>query len=204
MNNFTKIVIGLLGVSIAYNVYFGIETKKEMDHLNALVKTQAEDKEKTIQTLENKLEQAKRKVTEQKEQNKPKSEEEKQANVDIEKQYTDVTEQFLHAYLDYSVKNKDERRNNLIKMTEQSLVDRIAPNAEDGGDPGFKSSVNETVMFIHHSSDINQKCTVLVDVKYTIEGLENGKTDVHNFMKVTLENKDNAIKVVDVSMYPVK
>ncbi|MBE7106138.1 hypothetical protein FT637_24955 [Bacillus cereus] len=201
MNNFTKIVIGLLVVSIAYNVYFGIETKKEMDNFNVKLKTQAEEKEKTIQTLETKLDQAKRKMADE---NKPKTEEEKQAPVNLEKQYKDITNQFIHAYLDFSVKNKDERRNNLLKMTEQSLVDRVAPNMEDGGDPGFKSKVNETVMFIDNTNDMNQKCSVLVDVKYTIEALENGKTDVHNFMKVTLEKKDNTIKVVDVSIYPIK
>ncbi|MBU4643088.1 hypothetical protein [Bacillus toyonensis] len=201
MNNFTKIVVGLLVASISYNVYFGIETKKEMDHLNTKLQTQAEDKEKTIKGLETKLDQAKRKMAEE---NKPKTEEEKQAPVNLEKEYKEVTNQFIHAYLDYSVKNKEERRNNLLKMTEQSLVDRIAPNTEDGGDPGFKSKVNETVMFIDNTADMNQKCSVLVDVKYTIEALENGKTDIHNFMKVTLEKKENAIKVVDVSIYPIK
>uniref|UniRef100_UPI003F4940E8 hypothetical protein n=1 Tax=Bacillus multifaciens TaxID=3068506 RepID=UPI003F4940E8 len=201
MNNFTKIVIGLLGVSIVYNVYFGMETKKEMDNLKAKSQIQSEDKDKTIKTLETKLDQAKRKIAEE---NKPKTEEEKQTHVNLEKQYKDVTNQFVHAYLDYSVKNKEERRNNLLKITEQSLVDRIAPNTEDGGDPGFKSKVNETLMFIDNTSDMNQKCSVLVDVKYTIEASENGKTDVHNFMKVTLEKKDNAIKVVEVSIYPIK
>lgn len=201
MNNFTKIVTGLLVISISYNVYFGLETKKEMDHLKATLKSQEEDKEKTIQTLENKLNQAKRKLAEK---NETKSEGGKQVNVDIEKQYKEVTEQFVHAYLDYSVKNKEERRNNLVKMTEQSLVDRIAPKVEGSGDPGFQSKVNETVMYINNSTDINQKCSVLVDVKYTIEGLENGKTDIHNFMNVVLEKKDNAIKVVDVSIYPIK
>lgn len=201
MNNFTKIVIGALGVSIAYSVYFGIATKKEMDHLQTKLQTETVEKEKTIQVLENKLDQAKRKMAEQ---NKPKTEEEKQASVDIEKQYKEVTEQFVHAYMDYAVKNKGERRNNLMKMTEPALVERIAPDVEDLGDPAFKSSVTEMVMFINNTEDINQKCSVLVDVKYLIEGLENGKTDVQNFMKVMLEKKDNEIKVVDVSVHPHK
>ncbi|NWK72615.1 hypothetical protein HWX41_27220 [Bacillus paramycoides] len=201
MNNFTKIIIGLLGISTVCSMYVVFDTKKELDHVQAKVQVQAEEKEKAIKELETKLDHAKKKMAEE---NKPKTEAEKQAPVNIEKQYKEVTNQFVHAYLDYSVKNKGERRNNLLKMTEQSLVDRIAPNAEDGGDPGFKSKVNETIMFIDNSNDINQKCSVLVDVKYTIEALENGKTDVHNFMKVTLEKKDNAIKVVDVSMYPIK
>ncbi|PGZ57901.1 hypothetical protein COE58_24095 [Bacillus cereus] len=201
MNNFTKIIIGLLGVSAVCSMYVVFDTKKEMDHVQAKIQTQAEEKEKTIKELETKLDQAKRKVAEE---NKPKTEDEKQASVNLEKQYKEVTNQFIHAYLDYAVKNKEERRNNLLKMTEQSLVDRIAPNVEDVGDPGFKSQVNETVMFINNAEDINQKCSVLVDAKYTIEGLENGKTDVHNFVKVTLEKKENVIKVVDVSMYPLK
>ncbi len=62
--------------------------------------------------------------------------------VDLQNQYKEVSNQFIQAYLNYSVKNKEERRNNLLKMTDKKVVDMVAPETEDIGDPNFKSTIN--------------------------------------------------------------
>ncbi len=56
-------------------------------------------------------------------------------------------------------------------------------------------------MFVDSSVDISNKCNVLIDVDYTIEGLENKQTKIKSLMKVTLEKQGNEIKVVDYSPY---
>ena len=165
MNNLTKILIGVLSVSIIYSGVLTYNTKKEFDNKDRENKITFDKKDRTISELKS---------------------------------------QFIHAYLDYSVKNKGERRNNLLKITDKKVVDTVAPDTEDIGDPNFKSTVNNAEIFIGSSEDLSKKCSVLIDVEYTIEGLENKQTTIKNLIKITLEKQGNEIKVVDYITYPTK
>ncbi len=75
----------------------------------------------------------------------------------------------------------------MLKITDKKVVDVVAPNTDDLGDPNFKSHVNKEAIYINSEGDISKKCTALLDVEYTIEGLENKKTTINSVVKITLE-----------------
>lgn len=201
MSNLVKILIGSLVISLVFNFVLVINTKQEFERKDKEFKATIEKKEQSIQTLENQLDQANKTSIDEDGAN---SNDVSKTELEMQNQYKDVANQFIHAYLDYSVANKGERRTNLLKVTEKSIVDILAPDAEDLGDPNFKSSVNNASIYVEPAADISEKCNVIVDVKYTIEGSENGKTELRNLMNLTLEKKENGIKVVDFEIYPVK
>lgn len=102
------------------------------------------------------------------------------------------------------MQNKGERRNNLLKITDKKVVDIVAPNTDDLGDPNFKSHVNKAAIYINSEGDVSKKCTALLDIEYTIEGLENKQTTINSVVKITLEKQGEEIKVVEYNPYPVK
>lgn len=67
-----------------------------------------------------------------------------------------MSKQFIQAYLNYSVKNKNERRDNLLKMTDKKVVDMVAPETDDLGDQNLKSTINQTTLFVDSNGDISK------------------------------------------------
>ncbi|WP_413565422.1 hypothetical protein [Bacillus sp. 3P20] len=198
MNMPTKILTGLLSISLVFNGVLIYNTMKEFDKKDKKYQVDIAKKDKTIGELKAKMDHLNSKaVVNNADSNKGNV----NSVVDLQKQYKEVSNQFIQAYLNYSVKNKGERRNNLLKMTDKKVVDMVAPETEDIGDPNFKSTVNQTAMFVDTADDISNKCNVLIDVDYTIEGLENKHTKIKSLLRVTLEKKGNEIKVVDYSPY---
>lgn len=194
----SKVLTGVLSVSLIFNGVLTYNAMQEFDKKDKKYQVDIAKKDKTIDKLKAEMERLNTKV----DTNSTDSNKEKTVSViDLQKQYKDVSNQFIQAYLNYSVKNKNERRNNLLKMTDKKVVDMVAPETEDIGDPNFKSTINQTELFIDSVGDISNKCNVLIDVDYTIEGLENKQTKIKSLMKVTLEKKGNEIKVVDYSPY---
>lgn len=198
MNMSTKILTGLLSVSLVFNGVLVYSTIKEFDKKDKKYQVNIAKKDKTIGELKGKMDHLNSKIVAN---NADTNKENVNSVVDLQKQYKEVSNQFIQAYLNYSVKNKGERRSNLLKMTDKKVVDMVAPETEDIGDPNFKSTVNQTVMFVDAADDISNKCNVLIDVDYTIEGLENKHTKIKSLLRVTLEKKGNEIKVVDYSPY---
>jgi hypothetical protein len=198
MNNVSKILSGVLILSLAFNGILSYNAMKEFDKKDQKYKVDIAKKDETIGELKTKMEQVNLKInTNAADSNK----ENVNPQIDLQNQYKDVSNQFIQAYLNYSIKNKGERRNNLLKMTDKKVVDLVAPETEDIGDPNFKSTINQTAIFIDSTGDISQKCSVLIDVDYTVEGLENKQTKIKSLLKITLEKKGNEIKVVDYSPY---
>ncbi|MCU5725142.1 hypothetical protein OCF66_09020 [Bacillus toyonensis] len=201
MNNVSKILGVVLILSLAYNGILSYSTKQEFDKKDKKYHTTVSEKEKQIGDLKVKLEQESKKVNEgAADENKKES----NPTLDLQNKYREVANQFVHAYLDYSVQNKGERRNNLLKITDKKVVDVVAPNTDDLGDPNFKSHVNKAAIYINSEGDISKKCTALLDVEYTIEGLENKKTTINSVVKITLEKQGEEIKVVEYNPYPAK
>ncbi|HFT5903682.1 TPA: hypothetical protein ACGSMF_004857 [Bacillus cereus] len=201
MNNVSKILSGALILSLAFNGIWAYNTTKEFDKKDKKYHVTVAEKEKQIGDLKVKLEQENKKVNEG-----AADENKKEGNptLDLQNKYREVANQFVHAYLDYSVQNKGERRNNLLKITDKKVVDVVAPNTDDLGDPNFKSHVNKAAIYINSEGDISKKCTALLDVEYTIEGLENKKTTINSVVKITLEKQGEEIKVVEYNPYPAK
>lgn len=198
MNMTSKIITGLLSVSLVFNGVLLYNTMKEFDKKDKKYQVDIAKKDKEIGGLKAKMDRLNTKnVADNIDSNK----ENVNAVVDLQNQYKEVSNQFIQAYLNYSVKNKGERRNNLLKMTDKKVVDMVAPDTEDIGDPNFKSTINQVAMFVDSSDDISSKCNVLIDVDYTIEGLENKHTKIKSLLRITLEKKGNEIKVVDYSPY---
>ncbi|MGH0589699.1 hypothetical protein ACQVQY_27200 [Bacillus mycoides] len=201
MNNLSKILSGALVLSLAFNGIWAYNTTKEFDKKDKKYRVTVSEKEKQIGDLQVKLEQESKKINEgAADENKKES----NPTVDLQNKYREVANQFVHAYLDYSVQNKGERRNNLLKITDKKVVDVVAPNTDDLGDPNFKSHVNKAEIYINSEGDISKKCTALLDVEYTIEGLENKKTTISSVVKITLEKQGEEIKVVEYNPYPAK
>ncbi|HDR4368619.1 hypothetical protein P5815_29155 [Bacillus cereus] len=198
MNMTSKIITGLLSVSLVFNGVLMYTTMKEFDKKDKKYQVDIAKKDKTIGELKTKMEQISLKNdTNPTDSNK----ENTNPLIDLQNQYKEVSKQFIHAYLNYSVKNKNERRDNLLKMTDKKVVDMVAPETEDLGDPNFKSTINQSALFIDTNGDISKKCSVLIDVDYTIEGLENRQTKIKSLIRITLEKQGNEIKVVDYSPY---
>lgn len=198
MNMPTKILTGLLSISLVFNGILIYSTMKEFDKKDKKHQVDIAKKDKTIDELKAKMDHLNSKAMVN---NTDSNKENMNPVVDLQKQYKEVSNQFIQAYLNYSVKNKGERRNNLLKMTDKKVVDMVAPETEDIGDPNFKSTVNQTAMFLDSADDISNKCNVLIDVDYTIEGLENKHTKIKSLLRITLEKKGNEIKVVDYNPY---
>lgn len=198
MNMSSKILTGLLSVSLVFNGVLTYNTMKEFDKKDKKYEVDIAKKDKTISELKGKVERLNSKTDAK---NIEVNKESADPVLDLQKQYKEVSKQFIQAYLNYSVQNKGERRNNLLKMTDKKVVDMVAPETEDIGDPNFKSTVNQTTLFVDSNDDISKKCNVLIDVDYTIEGLENKQTKIKSLMRVTLEKRENEIKVVDYSPY---
>ncbi|TXR62571.1 hypothetical protein DM800_20020 [Bacillus sp. AY18-3] len=198
MNMPTKILTGLLSISLVFNGILIYSTIKEFDKKDKKHQVDIAKKDKVIGELKAKMDHLNSKAMAN---NADSNKENTNPVVDLQKQYKEVSNQFIQAYLNYSVKNKGERRNNLLKMTDKKVVDMVAPETEDIGDPNFKSTVNQMAMFVDSADDISNKCNVLIDVDYTIEGLENKHTKIKSLLRVTLEKKGNEIKVVDYSPY---
>ncbi|WP_309260502.1 hypothetical protein [Bacillus cereus] len=198
MNMPTKILTGLLSISLVLNGVIIYNTMKEFDKKDEKYQVDIAKKDKTIGELKVKMDRLNSKAVAN---NADSNKGNENSVVDLQKQYKEVSNQFIQAYLNYSVKNKGERRNNLLKMTDKKVVDMVAPETEDIGDPNFKSTVNQTAMFVDSADDISNQCNVLIDVDYTIEGLENKHTKIKSLLRVTLEKKGNEIKVVDYSPY---
>lgn len=198
MNMTSKIITGLLSVSLVFNGVLMYNTMKEFDKKDKKYQVDIAKKDKMIGELKTKMEQISLKNdTNPTDSNK----ENTNPLIDLQNQYKEVSKQFIHAYLNYSVKNKNERRDNLLKMTDKKVVDMVAPETEDLGDPNFKSTINQSALFIDTNGDISKKCSVLIDVDYTIEGLENRQTKIKSLIRITLEKQGNEIKVVDYSPY---
>lgn len=198
MNMTSKIITGLLSVSLVFNGVLMYTTMKEFDKKDKKYQVDIAKKDKTIGELETKMKQISLKNdTNPTDSNK----ENTNPLIDLQNQYKEVSKQFIHAYLNYSVKNKNERRDNFLKMTDKKVVDMVAPETEDLGDPNFKSTINQSALFIDTNGDISKKCSVLIDVDYTIEGLENRQTKIKSLIRITLEKQGNEIKVVDYSPY---
>ncbi|MCU5651611.1 hypothetical protein OCB00_26090 [Bacillus cereus] len=198
MNMTSKIITGLLSVSLVFNGVLMYNTMKEFDKKDKKYQIDIAKKDKTIGELKTKMEQISLKndtnpIDSNKENTNP--------LIDLQNQYKEVSKQFIHAYLNYSVKNKNERRDNLLKMTDKKVVDMVAPETEDLGDPNFKSTINQSALYIDSNEDVSKKCSVLIDVDYTIEGLENRQTKIKSLIRITLEKQGNEIKVVDYSPY---
>ncbi|MGE6592263.1 hypothetical protein ACQKFU_22380 [Bacillus mycoides] len=201
MNNLSKILSGALVLSLAFNGIWAYNTTKEFDKKDKKYRVTVSEKEKQIGDLQVKLEKESKKVNEgAADENKKES----NPTLDLQNKYREVANQFVHAYLDYSVQNKGERRNNLLKITDKKVVDVVAPNTDDLGDPNFKSHVNKAAIYINSEGDISKKSMALLDVEYTIEGLENKKTTINSVVKITLEKQGEEIKVVEYNPYPVK
>lgn len=194
----SKILTGLLTVSLIFNGVLTYNTMKEFDKKDKKYEVDIAKKDKTISELKVKIENLNSKADAK---NVESNKESVNPALDLQNQYKEVSKQFIQAYLNYSVQNKGERRNNLLKMTDKKVVDMVAPETEDIGDPNFKSTINQTTLFVDSGDDISKKCNVLIDVDYTIEGLENKQTKIKSLIRVTLEKKENEIKVVDYSPY---
>lgn len=198
MNMPTKILTGLLSISLVFNGVLTYNTMKEFDRKDKKYEVDIEKKDKTISELKVKMESLNSKADAK---NVESNKEVANPVLDLQNQYKEVSKQFIQAYLNYSVQNKGERRNNLLKMTDKKVVDMVAPETEDIGDPNFKSTINQTTLFVDSGGDISKKCNVLIDVDYTIEGLENKQTKIKSLIRVTLEKQGNEIKVIDYSPY---
>lgn len=188
MNNFTKIVIGLFLISFVLNIVLTVNTKNELARLKTEHQTKIEEKDVSIQSLQEQLDELKAEITLLKTES-----EEDLSNTEIGKQseFKEAASQFIYAFLEYSVENQGARRENLLKVTRQDIVDILAPEGEDVGDPKFNSEIDSVSFYIEKTDDISKKANVIMDVTYTITGSENGTTTIRNFVKTTLEKQDD-------------
>ncbi|AWC59298.1 hypothetical protein CG476_022570 (plasmid) [Bacillus cytotoxicus] len=106
MNMLSKVLTGVLSVSLIFNGVLTYNAMQEFDKKDKKYQVDIAKKDKTIDKLKAEMERLNTKV----DTNSTDSNKEKTVSViDLQKQYKDVSNQFIQAYLNYSVKNKNER-----------------------------------------------------------------------------------------------
>ncbi|OKA30166.1 hypothetical protein BJR06_29645, partial [Bacillus cereus] len=98
MNMTSKIITGLLSVSLVFNGVLMYTTMKEFDKKDKKYQVDIAKKDKTIGELKTKMEQISLKNdTNPTDSNK----ENTNPLIDLQNQYKEVSKQFIHAYLNY-------------------------------------------------------------------------------------------------------
>lgn len=224
MDNKNLLLSISLGVSILFNGYIVYSSHQTIDRNTLLEQQNAqkalEEKAVEITTLEGRIKEleGQSNVTEsdgtQEENNQEVDVTEPQdttqsENIIVEdtsilSPFLEVTESFMHTYLDYTTDTMEERKVELLKYATQNVVDIIAPTVEGAVDPNFHSSINTMETYVLTDNSTTKK-SVIVDVTYDVSGSEEVSTNtIHNLMNLVLEKSSDGIKVVDYETYAIR
>lgn len=204
---FFPIIISILVVSIVLNVVLSWNLVTQQKEIKAQQETKLKEKEDTILSLQEEVDGLKSYINSSTPQNKKES-----SKTELEKQqkYKNVANEFINAYLNYDTNTLKERREKLLEISTEELVNRVTPketNKDPGkalsSDPTFTSQIDKIKIYTTGTNDESNSSEILVDVNYIAKGSE-GESTVRTFIYLKLQsNANGAIKVIDFMYYPI-
>lgn len=196
------VIIGFLVLSLILNGVLLYNLISQNERFEVRYKDEISEKNKTIKSLKTEISNIN--ISNDTDESAPNSELELQTN------YKKVAGDFVKYYLEYSSNNLSERRNNLLSVTDENLVEKIAPEVTESteersqlsSDPIFISAVKNTKVYISETNNITNSAEAFAEVTYKAKGSE-GETEVNSFIHMHLKMDDNgSIKVNDFNYYP--
>lgn len=183
------------------NLYTG--EKKNEDVINEKIS----EKDSEIDRLEASVTSLKNQLSNLNEEDK-----QKLSNTELDKQkaYKSVADEFIAAYLNYDSNSLEERREKIKVITSEELLDKIAPETDSNSenelssDPTFTSKIKESKVYISELSNDLNKAEIVADVSYLAKSTE-GETTVKSFILLELtKDEDGVIRINNYTYYPMK
>lgn len=200
------IVIAVLILSAALNLVLFKNIRSVEADTDTKYQKELSDKDKQLAGFEAKIDELNAIVTENDAEKESGSEDSETKTLD---EYKTIADQFIHDYLTYNTEGLLERREKLTDITDEKLLDRIAPEpqVQEGtlysSDPTFTSKVTKSSVFISNDSDLSEKANVIVDVEYDTKSTE-GEAPLKSLVYLTLEkNEDGNIKVMSYDYHQI-
>lgn len=195
------LVISLVLNGVLYKNLFSEESRLQEETSSKLTK-----KDKEISSLEGTIKSLKTQIANSKTETR-----EKLSKTELEKQqaYEEIAKQFITAYLTYDSSSLKERREKIKPITNEDLIDKIAPEENENdtsqlsSDPTFSSTVTSLNIYVANEEKEANSREIIADVSYEAKSTE-GKTKVKTFIYMELKTQgDGAIKVNDYIYYPI-
>lgn len=171
---------------------------------------QLEEKDQAIVNLQEKIELLEEDLYNSQPENK---EEASITQLDKQRAYKGVAESFVNAYINYDSSHLKERRENIMSITHEDLIDILAPEVyedEDSNDmklssdPTLVSTVQDVKVYITEVDENLEMSEVMADVKYITKNTE-GESSSRSLIYLQLKKgTDGSIKVTDYTYYPIK
>uniref|UniRef100_UPI00344CAF75 hypothetical protein n=1 Tax=Carnobacterium sp. TaxID=48221 RepID=UPI00344CAF75 len=196
----------ILVISLVLNGVLTLHlTKKDVSNIT-INSTEVDEYKKTILSLEDDVTRLNEEVN-----NANPEQRDSLSKTKIEEQNTfkQVANDFVSQYLTYNTKTLEERRNSIKDITDESLLDKVAPEIQEtdkqalSSDPTFTSKVENVKVYI---ADINNTLGVgnaIIEVTYATKNTE-GESKLQSLIYLELKkDENNMIKVTDYTYYPV-
>lgn len=195
----------LLVVSIVLNGVLVKNLYTKQGAVNYENQIATDQKEKEIVALENTIKELENEISHATPENR-----ETLSQTALEKQskYLNIADEFINSYLNYDSNSLNKRREQLLPITSEKLIDVVAPEESDNknalsSDPTFTATVTKMTTYISRMTESENAIDVIADVSYQAKSTE-GETTVNSLIKLTLETDNQGIiKVIDYAYYPI-
>lgn len=201
-----KGLIIALALSVSIIVIFGVIIKNinaQEKKLHDEYQMKLVEKDSIVVDLEKKLMESELLI----ENSNPENREElSETTLDRQNKYIKVSNEFLDYYLNYDTNSLNERREKLLKITSDELINHVAPEQSKeenalSSDPTFSSEVRSIKTFV--SNKIENTVEVISEVHYLAKSTE-GESEVKAFVKLKLSlEEEGIIKVTEYFYYPI-
>ena len=206
MDKKVLIIGGVMIISLILNVVLYSNINSVEGKVESKFSEEIENKNTIISGLELKVDELNDLI----ENSTPESRKEiSKTKLEEQNEYKTIATDFINSYLEYNTDNLKDRREKLLSITSEELVNRIAPepiNEEENqlsSDPTFTSVIDEITIYITEIDEITNTCQVIADVKYDTKSTE-GEASVSSLVQLQLQkNEDNSIKVMTYEYYPI-
>lgn len=200
------IVILILILSIALNLVLFKNVKSVEADTESKYQKELSDKDKQLAGFEAKIEELNTIVTEN---NATEDGQKKDSEMKMLNEYKEIADQFIHDYLTYNTESLLDRREKLKDITDEKLIDRIAPEPQEqegkvySSDPTFTSKVTKTSVFVSNDTDLNETANVIVDVEYDTKSTE-GEAPLRSLVYLKMERDEGGkIKVMSYDYHQI-
>lgn len=206
MDKKVLIIGGVMIISLILNVVLYSNINSVEGKVESKFSEEIENKNTIISGLELKVDELNDLI----ENSTPESRKEiSKTKLEEQNEYKTIATDFINSYLEYNTDNLKDRREKLLSITSEELVNRIAPepiNEEENqlsSDPTFTSVIDEITIYITEIDEITNTGQVIADVKYDTKSTE-GEASVSSLVQLQLQkNEDNSIKVMTYEYYPI-
>lgn len=195
----------LLVVSIVLNGVLVKNLYTKQGAVNYENQIATDQKEKEIVALENTIKELEDELSHATPENR---ETLSQTTLEKQSKYLNVADEFINSYLNYDSNSLNKRREQLLPITSEKIINVVAPEESDNenalsSDPTFTATVTKMTTYISRMTESENAIDVIADVSYQAKSTE-GETTVNSLIKLTLQTDNQGIiKVIDYVYYPI-